>query len=110
MTRKRIIYSVIFLALAISAGLLVLPNFVRARATSSSNACINNLRLIAAAKDQWALENNKTTNDTPTWDDLRPYFGRATNQSPKCPDGGIYILGKVGQNPTCSLGGSHSLP
>ena len=105
-----LITSVIFLALAISAGLLALPNFIRARASSSSNACVNNLRVIAAAKDQWALENNKTTNDTPTWDDLRPYFGRATNQPPKCPDGGIYTLGKVGQNPTCSLGGSHSLP
>jgi len=31
---------------------LVLPAFVRARNTSASNACVNNLRQIAGAKEQ----------------------------------------------------------
>jgi hypothetical protein len=87
----------------ISTSLIALPNFIKARAASSSNACVNNLCLIAAAKDQWALENHKTTNDTPSWDDLRPYFGREINQS-------LYTLGKVGQSPTCSLDSHHSIP
>jgi hypothetical protein len=110
MTRKHTIYSVIILALTIGVGLVALPNFIKARAVSSSNAGVNNLRLIAAAKDQWAIEHAKTTNDTPTWDDLRPYFGREMNQPLKCPQGGIYTLGKIGQSPTCSLGGNHSIP
>jgi len=54
--------------------LLALPHFVRARARAPWMECINNMRIIDAAKDQWALENSKTTNDTPTWDDIRPYI------------------------------------
>src|SRR6266478_4702290 len=35
---------------------IAIPNFVRARSTSQKNACINNLRQIDGAKQQWALE------------------------------------------------------
>src|ERR1700691_4733209 len=35
---------------------IAIPNFVRARTTSQMNACINNLRQIDGAKQQWALE------------------------------------------------------
>ena len=38
---------------------IAIPNFVRARTTSQMNACINNLRQIDGAKQQWALETNK---------------------------------------------------
>ena len=37
-----------------------IPSFMRARTTSQQNACINNLRRIEAAKDQFALENGLT--------------------------------------------------
>ena len=40
---------------------IAIPNFVKARTTAQRNACINNLRQIDGAKEQWALENNKTT-------------------------------------------------
>src|SRR5438477_12065760 len=43
---------------------IAIPNFVRARTTSQRNACINNLRQIDGAKQQWALENHKTSTDT----------------------------------------------
>ena len=35
---------------------IAIPNFVKARATSQANACINNLRQIDGAAQQWALE------------------------------------------------------
>ena len=35
---------------------IAIPSFMRARTTSQKNACINNLRQIEAAKDQYALE------------------------------------------------------
>ena len=35
---------------------IAIPNFVKARTTSQTNACINNLRQIDGAKQQWALE------------------------------------------------------
>ena len=78
--------------------------------TQRVNACINNLRLIDSAKQQWALEQRKQTTDTPTMDDLRPYLGRGPNgEMPVCPDGGVYTLGTVAEKPTCSTAG-HVLP
>ena len=35
---------------------IAIPNFVNARTTSQANACINNLRQIDGAKQEWALE------------------------------------------------------
>ena len=35
---------------------IAIPNFVRARTQSQKNACINNLRQIDGAVQQWALE------------------------------------------------------
>jgi hypothetical protein len=102
----------IFLAVIATIVLaLGVHNFIRAHKTSATTACLNNLRLIEAAKQQWALENSKTTNDIPTWDDIRPYLGRfQSNSIPVCPKGGTYTLGRVGNLPTCSVGGpDHSL-
>ena len=44
---------------------IAIPNFVRARTTSQMNACINNLRQVDGAKQQWALETKQATNATP---------------------------------------------
>ncbi|HEX3720364.1 MAG TPA: hypothetical protein VH595_20625 [Verrucomicrobiae bacterium] len=69
----------------------------------NQNACINNLRLIDAAKQQWALEFRKQATDTPAMSDLQPYLGRGPNgELPACPDGGVYTIGTVGDKPTCS--------
>jgi len=74
------------------------------------NACINNLRLLDAAKQQWALENRKGAAETPTMEDLRPYVGRGPNGDlPTCPDGGVYTLGTVAEKPVCTIAG-HVLP
>jgi hypothetical protein len=71
-------------------------------------ACINNLRQIDGAKQQWALEYKKSATDTPTWDDLMPYLGR-TAQALRCPDGGMYSINVLTEVPTCSTPG-HALP
>ena len=55
---------------------IAIPNFVKARKTSQTNACINNLRQIDAAKQQWALENGKKSADTPAIADITIYLGR----------------------------------
>src|SRR5271154_610786 len=57
---------------------IAIPNFIKARTTSQTNACINNLRLIDAAKQQWALENNQVGAVTPTAANLQPYLGRGS--------------------------------
>ena len=89
-------------AVSVLVIVAVLPAFIRARTTSASNACVVHLRQIAGAKEQWVLDNRKTTNDSPSWNDIRPYLGHG--EVPRCPDGGTYILGRVGDLPRCFLG------
>ena len=69
--------------------------------------CLNNLRLIEAAKQQWALDNSKTDDDIPTVLELLPYF--RDDVFPACPAGGTYTINAVGVLPTCSIPG-HVLP
>jgi len=88
---------------------VAVPNFPRSNRESPKNTCINNLRRIDAAMQQWALENNKTNSDVPTWADLKEYLGRGGTEIPKCPLGGTYTLGPVSNRPTCSVAG-HLLP
>lgn len=38
---------------------IAIPSFMKARETSQKNACINNLRMIAAAKDAYALDQSR---------------------------------------------------
>ncbi len=84
---------------------IAIPNFVKARATSQQNACINNLRQIDAAAQQFALEQHKKTGDTinyPT--DLTPYIKlNASSSIPPCPAGGNYSCNTVGNAPLCDL-------
>ena len=70
------------------------------------DACINNLRQIDAAKQQWALENNKTADAIPAATDIAPYLKDKT--LPTCPGGGTYTVSAVNQVPTCSIPG-HAL-
>jgi hypothetical protein len=102
-------YLGIFAAIS-TIGLLsaiAIPNFVKARNQSMENACINNLRQIQAAKNEWALEKGKTPGDVPTGYDLTPYF--QSGKFPVCPAGGTYTIGAVSNAPTCSVPG-HQLP
>ena len=43
---------------------IAVPGFLRARKRSQASKIINDLRLIDAAVDQYAIENNKTTTST----------------------------------------------
>ena len=68
--------------------------------------CINNLRLIDGAKQQWALEKQKPSGALLTTGDLAPYL--KTNALPTCPAGGVYTINPVGYAPLCSIPG-HAL-
>src|SRR5580704_11339676 len=43
---------------------IAIPNFMKARATSQANACINNLRQIDSAAGEWAIDTHQTTGAT----------------------------------------------
>ena len=99
---------------------IAIPNFVKARTTSQQNACINNLRLIDASEQQWALEQKKQTTDAPaaSGTDLQPYLGRGSNgELPTCPVDPqnsfltSYTCNNVGTAPACQIiPSTHVLP
>lgn len=80
---------------------------VAGSAVDDRNTCIDNLREIEAAKQQWALENDKSDAAIPGVQDLLPYL--RDNVFPACPAGGIYVINAVGIPATCSVTG-HTLP
>ncbi len=102
----------IILVVAVIAILLsiALPNYMKTRATSKKTICINNLKQIDAAIDQWAMENNIPEGTAPG-DEIDNYIKKDVR--PACPAGGTYTLYAVGSKPqvTCSLeADGHKLP
>jgi prepilin-type N-terminal cleavage/methylation domain-containing protein len=89
---------------------IAIPNFVRARTTAQMNACINNLRQIDGAKQQWALEHQATSSASPGATDIQPYMGRGSAGTlPSCPAdsshqfSNSYIMNNVQTAPTCNI-------
>lgn len=85
---------------------VAIPNFVKARQTAQRNACVQNLKQIDGAKEQWALENKKATGDAIVKDQVDNYI---KGGAPSCPGSGTYTYGNVGTDPTCSVP-THVLP
>ena len=103
---------------------IAIPSFMRARMTSQQNACINNLRQIEAAKDQFALENGLTNSAQITGADDTARFTSLVGGSgyikafPNCPastnsSAGVvksaansaidYTIGVIGTNAVCRI-------
>jgi len=90
---------------------IAIPNFLRARSTSQQNACINNLRQLDGAIQQWALETGQTATATVGGPQVAPYLGRGSSgQLPYCPLDSSktfttsYSLVDVQTAPVCLLG------
>jgi prepilin-type N-terminal cleavage/methylation domain-containing protein len=81
---------------------IAIPNFVRARTTVQKNACINNLRQLDNAKQQWALENGMTATDAPVDSDLIG-TDRYLKRMPQCPANGTYGYNDLTTKATCSV-------
>ena len=109
-----IVVSIIGLLAAIA-----IPSFITSRTTSQTKVCINNLRQIDSAKQQWALENKRTGGATPAQTDLEPYLVRGTSgRMPVCPSAGgtatfdtTYTVNEVTNAAACLIvATSHALP
>jgi prepilin-type N-terminal cleavage/methylation domain-containing protein len=91
---------------------IAIPNFVRARTTSQQNACINNLRQVDGAIQQWALEQKKDQTATVAETDVTPYLKNMA----VCPAGGTkfsdsYTVTDVASDPACQkVAATHHLP
>jgi len=108
MNKKAIIFisSGAVLAAAIFGAIL----FLRTIQVENGPAWANRLRLIDGAKNQWALEHTKQTNDVPTWSDISEYIYQPSNIFPGFSytngrlvnsNGEAYTIGRVDELPTC---------
>lgn len=57
---------------------MAVPSFLRARKRSQATSTLETCRMIDGAKDQYALENNKSSSTTPAPADLAPYVKSGT--------------------------------
>ena len=55
---------------------IAIPNFIRARKQSQTTTCLNNLRQIDSAKQQYALENGVTAATAISAVNITAYLGR----------------------------------
>jgi hypothetical protein len=122
-TKSKVIEDEAFVGLLLvvcTIGLLavVIPNFIKLHTIHSAQPCLNNLREIEAAVNQFAIENHKVAGDLINFpDDLTPFMRlNSDGKIPSCPWGGVYSMKRVGDTPTCSLGKTntdgylHALP
>ncbi len=104
---------IVVMIIALLASIAI-PNWVHARTNSQMNTCINNLRQIDAAKQQWAVETKQGTNASPAFSDISSYLKSIVT----CPSGGAnvtfgssYTIGDIITKPVCQIyPGTHVLP
>jgi type II secretory pathway pseudopilin PulG len=95
---------------------LAVPGVLRARSRAQEITCIDNLRQVDGAKQQWALENHGTSTDTPTASQIQPYLGRASGVLPLCPSDPTqtfatsYEINDMSTAPSCKNVATHVLP
>ena len=108
-TKKGFTLVEIMIVVAIIALLaaIAIPSFMKARTSSQASACINNLRQIMYAKEQYAFANsNQITSSLSDLVGTNAYI----KSTPVCPAGGTYTVNGMTVNPICSVGGKHVLP
>lgn len=102
MRKRRFTLVEIMIVVAI-IGLLAaiaVPNFVRSRKAARQKTCIENLRAIDFAKQNYAMENNVKVSVEPAEGNLTPYL---KGNMPNCPAGGTYTIGNIETDPSCTL-------
>ena len=76
---------------------LAIPGFRKARVHSLTTACLNNLRLIASAKEQWGFLGHGG-DEEPAMEELHDWL----KGHPHCPITGTdYIIGTIDTPPAC---------
>jgi len=99
---KEMIASLMMAPVGMMAAMAI-PSFMKAKTHSAQNACINNLRQLEAAKEQWALAGKKNQGDAVVESEVLQYV--RGNKMPICPQGGHYTLNAIGENCECSIPG-----
>jgi prepilin-type N-terminal cleavage/methylation domain-containing protein len=88
---------------------IAIPNFVKARESAQAKSCVNNLRQIDGAVDQYALEAGLTTGDAAPM--ASPGILDYLKAEPTCPVGDtVYPAQVVGTASVCSSGTATHVP
>ena len=88
---------------------IAVPSFVKARDAAQMNVCVNNMRMIDAAKEQAAMQHGYRRGDTVPTEQVSEYLKNGLS-GVSCPRGGSYTVKPVGEDPECSIHGSLSQP
>jgi hypothetical protein len=92
--------------IGIAISLFLIPMLIQVAKRASDGVerqtCINYLRQLDSAKQQWALEHNQADDAMPAPADLDKYL-RVGFHGLQCPKGGSYEIKIVGELPTCSI-------
>jgi len=75
---------------------IAVPNFMRARLRSQATACKQDLRMIDAAVDQWAIEQNKNKDALATCTDLKVYIKDNSALQSRMADGATFVNDSLG--------------
>ncbi len=106
---------------------IAVPNFINARESSRTKACVANLSQINSAKLQCVIDNKLSTASTATFvidgttatapgpNGTYQLTNTGATQNylrgtPVCPAGGVYTLGSVVTTPTCSTATAPASP
>lgn len=96
-------------------AVIAIPSYVHARTNSQQNACINNLRQIDGAKQNWALDNKVSPTAQPSDSQVQVYLGRGSNGSlPWCPADtsgtfdSSYSINDIQSPPSCKIVTTHA--
>jgi prepilin-type N-terminal cleavage/methylation domain-containing protein len=87
---------------------IAVPNFIKARESSRTKACVANLKQIDSAKEQYAMDNKLNDGDAIPAGALWAAGGYIKSQ-PECPSNGTYTVAAVGTDPSCDGGADHVL-
>ena len=85
---------------------IAVPNFLRARKRSQATRILEDLRMIDAAIDQYAIEANKVAGNTVTWAQIQQYLKRGSNLY----NSGTSVIGGSYSGATYTVDGTISTP
>jgi prepilin-type N-terminal cleavage/methylation domain-containing protein len=78
------------------------PNFIRARTSARTRACVKQIRTLQAAKEQYAMLKRLPQGSAVSMGDL--VAQELISSGPICPDGFPYTVGLVGEDVVCTSG------
>ena len=105
---RLIIFSALLVLVLVA---IAVPNFAKSKTTACKNACVNNLRILDGAKEQYALDHKLPKGYVLNSEQEKGLYEYCKGGAPSCPGGGKYSMNPIDVTPTCDSAkeGGHSL-